>query len=104
MAPAVIAALIIYLIPDAAFLGQGVRISEVHLASAAIIRTALALAITLSLIPVQKAADVFSSAILMLYARDPRTIRVFATRGLMTVLSLLLGTRWAFGLSSRVLE
>ncbi len=79
------------------------KISEVHFASAGIIGTALALVMTLSVIPAQKAADVFSSAVLRLYASDAATIIVFATLAIMVVLSLLLGLGWDFGLSTTAL-
>lgn len=58
-------------LPEAFLLPNGVlKASEVHLASAGIIGTALALVLSLSIVPAQKAADVFSAAILKLYARD----------------------------------
>jgi hypothetical protein len=49
-----------------------------HLACAGIMGTALALVLSLSIVPAQKAADVFSSAILQLYAQDRALWRVFA--------------------------
>jgi hypothetical protein len=65
---------------------------EVHLASAGIIGTALALILTLSIIPAQRAAEAFSTAILRLYARDRSTHVIFALLTLLTVLSILVGT------------
>jgi uncharacterized membrane protein len=69
-----------------------VKVSEVHLASAGIIGTALAMVLSLSIVPAQKAADVFSPAILRLYARDRTTLGVFALLSCAAMASLLLGT------------
>jgi hypothetical protein len=80
---------------------SGLKVSEVHLASAGIIGTALALVLSLSIVPAQKAADVFSSAILHLYARDLTTLAVFAWLSCAALLSLLFGTGWMFSLSAR---
>ena len=79
----------------------GVKSTEVHLASAGIIGPALALVLSLSIVPAQKAADVFSAAILKLYARDRTTLWVFSLLSCTALLSLLLGTGWNFGLSAR---
>lgn len=86
-------------VPKAAL--GGLKTSEVHLASAGIIGTALALVLSLSIVPAQKAADVFSSAILRLYARDRTTLAVFALLSWAALLSLLFGTGWTFSLSVR---
>jgi hypothetical protein len=80
---------------------SGLKASEVHLASAGIIGTALALVLSLSIVPAQKAADVFSSAILRLYARDRTTLAVFALLSCAAMLSLLFGTGWMFSLTAR---
>jgi hypothetical protein len=77
------------------------KVSEVHLASAGIIGTALALVLSLSIVPAQKAADVFSSAILRLYARDRTTLAVFALLSCTALVSLTFGTGWMFSLSGR---
>jgi hypothetical protein len=55
----------------------------------------------LSIVPAQKAVDVFSSAILRLYARDRTTLGVFALLSCAALVSLLLGTGWTFSLSAR---
>ena len=68
----------------------------IDLASAGIIGTALALVLSLSIVPAQKAADVFSAAILKLYARDRTMLWVFALLSCAALLSLLLGTGWSF--------
>jgi hypothetical protein len=86
-------------LPKAAL--SGLKVSETHLASAGIIGTALALVLSLSIVPAQKAADVFSSAILRLYARDRTTLAVFALLSCAALLSLLFGTGWMFSLSAR---
>jgi hypothetical protein len=80
---------------------SSLKVSEVHLASAGIIGTALALVLSLSIVPAQKAADVFSSAILRLYARDPLMLRVFALLSCAALLSLLFGTGWTLSVSPR---
>ena len=77
------------------------KVSEVHLAGAGIIGTALALVLSLSIAPAQKAADVFSSAILRLYARDRTTLAVFALLSCTALVSLTFGTGWMFSLSGR---
>ena len=88
-------------LPDALVTSATLKVSEVHLASAGIIGTALALVLSLSIVPAQKAADVFSSAILKLYARDRTMLRVFALLSCAALASLLLGTGWTFSLSAR---
>ena len=77
------------------------KVSEVHLASAGIIGTALALVLSLSVVPAQKAADIFSSAILRLYARDRTTLGVFTLLSCAALVSLLFGTGWTFLVSPR---
>ena len=77
------------------------KVSEVHLASAGIIGTALALVLSLSIVPAQKAADVFSSAILRLYARDRTTVGVFTLLSCAALISLLFGTGWTLSVSPR---
>jgi hypothetical protein len=86
-------------LPGAAL--SGLKVSEAHLASAGIIGTALALVLSLSIVPAQKAADVFSTAILRLYARDRTTLAVFTLLSCAALLSLMFGTGWAFSLSIR---
>ena len=101
-ASVLVAALFALTLPEAFLLPNGVlKTSEVHLASAGIIGTALALVLSLSIVPAQKAADVFSAAILKLYARDRTMLWVFALLSCAALLSLLLGTGWSFYLSAR---
>jgi hypothetical protein len=88
-------------LPEALLTTAMLKASEVHLASAGIIGTALALVLSLSIVPAQKAADVFSPAILKLYARDRTTLWVFALLSCAALASLLLGTGWTFSLSAR---
>jgi len=94
-----LAATFIFTLPEN-MLGS-LEVSEVHLASAGIIGTALALVLSLSIVPAQKAADVFSSAILRLYARDRTTVGVFALLSFSALISLLFGTGWTFSISPR---
>jgi hypothetical protein len=72
----------------------GLKPEELHLASATIIGAALALVLSLSIIPAQKAAEAFSSAILNLYARDRALLLVFITLVATTMASVLLGAGW----------
>jgi hypothetical protein len=79
------------------------KVSEVSLASTGIIGTALALVLTLSIVPAQKAADVFSAAVLELYVRDSQLHIVVGLLSFLALGSLLLSTGWDFGLSARYL-
>lgn len=96
-----VAGLFALTLPEAMVTNATVKVSEVHLASAGIIGTALALVLSLSIVPAQKAADVFSSAILRLYARDRTTLGVFALLSCAALASLLLGAGWTFSFSAR---
>lgn len=69
-------------------------LSAVHLASAGIIGGALALVLSLSIIPAQKAAEAFSTAILRLYSRDIAMLFVFLILTFSAMISILLGTTW----------
>jgi hypothetical protein len=101
LAALVLAILFAASLPESFLHKQEFKISEVHLACAGIIGTALALVLTLSIVPAQKAADVFSSAILKLYARDHQLHVVFWSLSLLALVSLLLGTNWTFHISPR---
>jgi hypothetical protein len=70
------------------------KASEVNLTSAVIIGSALALVLSLSIIPAQKAAEAFSPAILRLYARDRALLLVFLTLVCTTITSVILGAGW----------
>jgi hypothetical protein len=72
--------------------------AEVHLACAGIIGGALALILSLSIIPAQKAAEAFSAAILKLYARDQTLLLVFALLSASAMASVLLGSDWTIGM------
>jgi hypothetical protein len=100
-AGSVVALLFVLTLPGTPATMDALKASDVHLASAGIIGTALALVLSLSIVPAQKAADVFSSAILQLYARDRTTLGVFTLLSCAALLSLLFGTGWAFSLSAR---
>ncbi|MCH8113369.1 MAG: hypothetical protein IH905_15680 [Proteobacteria bacterium] len=88
-------------LPNAFLDSPNSMVSGVHLTSAGIIGTALALVLTLSIVPAQRAADAFSSAILKLYARDRQLLFVFVLLSVLALISLLFGTNWAFGISAR---
>ena len=58
--------------------------------------TILALVLTLSIIPIQRAAEVWSTSIVRLYRRDPVTYTTFVSLGIFCVLSFLLAVRGLF--------
>jgi hypothetical protein len=70
------------------------KASETHLAAAQIIGAALALVLSLSIIPAQRAAELFSISVLKLFAKDRALIIVFLVLVASTMLSLLLGSSW----------
>ncbi len=96
-----LAALFALTLPESLVTSAALKSSEVHVAGAGIIGTALALVLSLSIIPAQKAADVFSSAILKLYARDWVSLSVFSLLSFAALASLLLGSGWTLWLSPR---
>jgi len=55
--------------------------------------TILALVLTLSIIPIQRAAEVWSSSIVRLYRRDPVTYATFVSLGVLCTASFLLAVR-----------
>jgi hypothetical protein len=75
------------------------HIREVNLACAGIAGTALALILTLSITPVQKAGEAFSQAILKLYHRDRALSFTFVLLSFTCIMSLFVGTGWNPGLS-----
>jgi hypothetical protein len=78
------------------------KTSEVHLTCAQVIGAALALLLSLSIIPAQRAAEDFSPAILKLYAQDRRLLVMFLTLVLATTGSVLLGTNFVPRLDPRI--
>jgi hypothetical protein len=86
--------------PDDVFSDSATKY-EVHLAVAGIAGTALALMFSLAIIPAQRAVDAFSTAILRLYARDKTILLVFLLISLIGIVSVLMGTGWAFSISTR---
>ena len=58
--------------------------------------TILALVLTLSIIPIQRAAEVWSPSIVRLYRRDPVTYVTFVTLGVCCAASFLLAVRGLF--------
>lgn len=89
------------LAPDEFFSSSAIKSSEVHLAVAGIAGTALALMFSLAIIPAQRAVDAFSTAILRLYAKDKMILFVFLLISLIGIISVLMGTGWAFSMSAR---
>ena len=78
------------------------KTSEVHLTCAQVIGAALALILSLSVIPAQRAAEAFSPAILKLYARDRGLVVAFMILAVTTTLSVLLGTNFLPRLDARI--
>jgi hypothetical protein len=62
-----------------------------HFGCAAVIGGSIALVLSLSIIPAQKAAEAFSTAILKLYAKDKALLAIFGILSTSTMLSLYLG-------------
>ena len=81
---------------------EHLRTSEVQLACAQMIGAALALILSLSIIPAQRAAEAFSPAILQLYAQDPWLVAAFLILVLTTSVSVLLGTNFAPEVDPRI--
>jgi hypothetical protein len=78
------------------------RTSEVHLTCAQVIGAALALILSLSIIPAQRAAEDFSPAILKLYAQDRWLLAAFLILALATTGSVLLGTNFSPRIDPRI--
>jgi hypothetical protein len=76
--------------------------SEVHLTCAQVIGAALALILSLSIIPAQRAAEAFSPAILKLYAQDRWLVAAFMILAGTTTLSVLLGTNFLPQMDARL--
>jgi hypothetical protein len=90
---------IIAILAIAAFLGiyrdtPDLKTSEVFLTCAVVIGGALALILSLSIIPAQRAAEVFSAAILQLYAQDRWLVIAFLTLVTTAMVSVLFGTNF----------
>jgi len=81
--------------------GTDIKASEMHLAAAQIIGAALALVLSLSIIPAQRAAELFSIVVLKFFARDRALLSGFLILVTTTILSLLLGTRWSASLDAK---
>ena len=73
---------------------KDLKTSEVHLTCAQVIGAALALILSLSIIPAQRAAEAFSPAVLKLYAQDRWLLGAFLILALATTGSVLLGTNF----------
>src|SRR5258708_4444899 len=80
---------------------QNMKASETHLAAAQIIGAALALVLSLSIIPAQRAAELFSISVLKLFAKDRTLVTVFLVLVATTMLSLLLGSSWVNWLDAK---
>lgn len=81
--------------------GSGTKASETSLAAAQIIGAALALVLSLSIIPAQRVAELFAIPVLTLFAKDRALRAAFLVLVCTTLLSLLLGTSWTSRLDVR---
>src|SRR6266516_1954610 len=81
---------------------ERLQTSEVHLTCAQIIGAALALILSLSIIPAQRAAEAFSPAVLKLYAQDHWLVSAFLVLALTTTGSVLLGTNFLPRIDPRI--
>jgi hypothetical protein len=81
-------ALFVLLVQDT----KDLKTSEVHLTCAQVIGAALALILSLSIIPAQRAAEAFSPAVLKLYAQDGGLVSAFLILAFATMGSMFLGT------------
>ncbi|SDP49606.1 hypothetical protein SAMN05444050_7056 [Afipia sp. GAS231] len=101
----VVSATLLSILITVAFLvladSQNIKASETHLAAAQIIGAALALVLSLSIIPAQRAAELFSISVLKLFAKDRALISVFLVLVATTMLSLLLGSSWVNWLDAK---
>lgn len=77
------------------------KASETSLAAAQIIGAALALVLSLSIIPAQRASELFAFPVLALFANDRSLRLAFALLVLTTLLSLLLGSNWIGALEAK---
>jgi hypothetical protein len=78
------------------------RASEAHLTCAQVIGAALALILSLSIIPAQRAAEAFSPAVLKLYAKDRWLVGAFLILAFTTAGSVLLGTNFLPRMDARI--
>jgi hypothetical protein len=78
------------------------KASEVSLTCAQVIGAALALILSLSIIPAQRAAEAFSPAVLKLYAKDHWLLIAFLILAFTTAASVLLGTNFVPDMDSRI--
>jgi len=81
---------------------SSLKTSEVHLTCAQVVGAALALILSLSIIPAQRAAEAFSPAILKLYAQDRWLVAAFLILAGTTTLSVLLGTNFLPQMDARL--
>jgi hypothetical protein len=78
------------------------KTSEAHLTCAQVIGAALALILSLSIIPAQRAAEAFSPAVLKLYAKDHWLLGAFLILAFTTAASVLLGTNFLTRMDPRI--
>ena len=78
------------------------KASEVHLTCAQVIGAAMALILSLSIIPAQRAAEAFSPAVLKLYAKDRWLVGAFLILAFTTAGSALLGTNFLPQIDARI--
>jgi len=81
---------------------NNLKTSETHLTCAQVIGAALALILSLSIIPAQRAAEAFSPAVLKLYAKDHWLVGAFLILAFTTATSVLLGTNFLPQMDARI--
>jgi hypothetical protein len=94
----IVCALFLLLVQDP----NALKTSEVHLTCAQVLGAALALILSLSIIPAQRAAEGFSPAILKLYAQDLWLVAAFLILAATTTLSVALGTNFFPRIDARI--
>jgi hypothetical protein len=94
---------ILYMPLAQSVVGKISNLDAIFLAIGGLIGTILALVISLSIIPIQAAAESFSSSIIRLYREDKVTRYIFALLSIFCLISFLMAIGEAFGYAKAVL-
>ena len=79
------------------------HLSEIYLASGALIGTILALVVSLSIIPIQKSVEILTTSITQIYKNDSKLITIFFLLSVFCITSLLMSIDGLFGLQNNYL-
>ena len=79
------------------------HLSEVYLASGALIGTILALVVSLSVIPIQKSVEILTTSITQIYRNDFKLITIFFLLSVFCITSILMSINGLFGLRNNFL-